>query len=198
MRLSHRTSEVFRSQPDLVRRNLVVEGINLLALKGRLVRIGEAVLEVTGECHPCSRMEQALGVGGYNAMRGQGGLTARVMVGGDAAAGRCCRARRSGGVAIGFAFAVKIATFNINNVNKRLDQLLAWLARAEPDVVCLQELKATDGEFPKSAIEAAGYGAVWVGQRTWNGVAILARHQTPIVTRRRLPGDPDDAPGPLY
>ena len=68
--------------PDLVRRNLVVEGINLLALKGHSVRIGEAVLEVTGECHPCSRMEQALGVGGYNAMRGQGGLTARVMVGG--------------------------------------------------------------------------------------------------------------------
>ena len=87
---------------------------------------------------------------------------------------------------------MKIATFNINNVNKRLDNLLAWLARAEPDVVCLQELKATDGEFPKSAIEAAGYGAVWVGQRTWNGVAILARDQTPIVTRRRLPGDPDD------
>jgi MOSC domain-containing protein YiiM len=60
----------------------MVEGINLLALKGRSVRIGEAVLEVTGECHPCSRMELALGVGGYNAMRGQGGLTARVMVGG--------------------------------------------------------------------------------------------------------------------
>jgi exodeoxyribonuclease-3 len=88
---------------------------------------------------------------------------------------------------------VKIATFNINNVNKRLDNLLAWLARAEPDVVCLQELKATDGEFPQSAIEAAGYGAVWVGQRTWNGVAILARDQTPIATRRRLPGDSDDA-----
>jgi MOSC domain-containing protein YiiM len=68
--------------PELVRRNLVVEGLNLLALKERRFRVGEAVLETSGECHPCSRMEEALGVGGYNAMRGQGGITARVIEGG--------------------------------------------------------------------------------------------------------------------
>jgi len=68
--------------PDAVRRNLVTEGINLLALKGRRFRIGEAVLETTGECHPCSRMEETLGVGGYNALRSHGGLTARVLQGG--------------------------------------------------------------------------------------------------------------------
>ena len=66
---------------------------------------------------------------------------------------------------------MKIATFNINNVNKRLANLLGWLATAQPDVVCLQELKAEDRAFPIAAIEAAGYGAVWRGQRTWNGVA---------------------------
>jgi exodeoxyribonuclease-3 len=87
---------------------------------------------------------------------------------------------------------VRIATFNINNVNKRLANLLAWLAETQPDVVCLQELKAEDGAFPIAAIEAAGYGAVWRGQRTWNGVAILARGATPIITRRALPGDPAD------
>lgn len=65
--------------PAQLRRNLLVEGVNLLALKQRFVRIGEAVLEVTGECHPCSRMEEELGVGGYNALRGRGGLTARVV-----------------------------------------------------------------------------------------------------------------------
>jgi exodeoxyribonuclease-3 len=77
---------------------------------------------------------------------------------------------------------MRIATFNINSVNKRLDNLLAWLAMAEPDVVCLQELKAEQGAFPIAAIEAAGYGAVWRGQRTWNGVAILARGATPVLT----------------
>ncbi len=87
---------------------------------------------------------------------------------------------------------MKIATFNINNVNKRLANLLAWLPAAKPDVVCLQELKATDREFPKTAIEKAGYGAVWRGQKSWNGVAILARGAEPIVTRTELPGDPDD------
>jgi exodeoxyribonuclease-3 len=87
---------------------------------------------------------------------------------------------------------MRIATFNINSVNKRLDNLLAWLAMAEPDVVCLQELKAEQGAFPIAAIEAAGYGAVWRGQRTWNGVAILARGATPVLTRRSLPGDPED------
>jgi exodeoxyribonuclease-3 len=87
---------------------------------------------------------------------------------------------------------MKIATFNINNVNKRLPNLLRWLEAAKPDVVCLQELKAADGEFPKVAIEKAGYGAVWRGQRTWNGVAVLARGREPILTLGELPGDPAD------
>ncbi len=87
---------------------------------------------------------------------------------------------------------MKIATFNINNVNRRLPNLLAWLAAAEPDIVCLQELKSTDAAFPAVALEAVGYGAVWQGQPTWNGVAILARNAEPVLTRRRLPGDPDD------
>ncbi len=87
---------------------------------------------------------------------------------------------------------MKIATFNINNINKRLANLTAWLHLAKPDVVCLQELKGADREFPKAAIEKAGYGAVWRGQKSWNGVAILARGSEPIVTRSELPGDPDD------
>jgi exodeoxyribonuclease-3 len=87
---------------------------------------------------------------------------------------------------------MKIATFNINNVNRRLPNLLEWLRTSEPDVVCLQELKATDASFPEAAIQDAGYGAVWRGQRSWNGVAILARNAKPIVTRDELPGDPDD------
>ena len=87
---------------------------------------------------------------------------------------------------------MKISTFNINNVNKRLPNLLAWLGQAKPDVVCLQELKCEDQAFPIAALEAAGYGAAWRGQRSWNGVAILARKATPIVTRRALPGDPND------
>jgi exodeoxyribonuclease-3 len=87
---------------------------------------------------------------------------------------------------------MKIATFNINSVNKRLSNLLEWLEEAKPDIVCLQELKAEDRAFPIATIEAAGYGAVWRGQRTWNGVAILARGATPVITRRALPGDPAD------
>jgi exodeoxyribonuclease III len=87
---------------------------------------------------------------------------------------------------------VKIATFNINNVNRRLPNLLAWLAEATPDVVCLQELKTSDAEFPADALRSAGYSAVWQGQRTWNGVAILARNKEPVLTRRGLPGDPSD------
>ena len=87
---------------------------------------------------------------------------------------------------------MKVATFNINNVNRRLPNLLAWLAESKPDVVCLQELKATDRQFPMSAIEAAGYGAVWHGQSAWNGVAILARNATPVLVRTELPGDPAD------
>jgi exodeoxyribonuclease III len=87
---------------------------------------------------------------------------------------------------------MKIATFNINNVNRRLENLLGWLAAAEPDVVCLQELKAADRQFPRAAIEAAGYSAVWRGQSSWNGVAILAKGAEPILTRDELPGDSDD------
>ena len=87
---------------------------------------------------------------------------------------------------------MKIATFNINNVNRRLPNLLRWLRAAKPDVVCLQELKSTDAEFPILAIEKAGYGAVWRGQKTWNGVAILARNAEPVLTRTALPGDRDD------
>ena len=87
---------------------------------------------------------------------------------------------------------MKIATFNINDVNKRLGNLIGWLGAEKPDIVALQELKAADREFPKAVIEKAGYGAVWRGQKTWNGVAILARGCEPIVTRRELPGDPDD------
>jgi exodeoxyribonuclease-3 len=87
---------------------------------------------------------------------------------------------------------MKIATFNINNINRRLPNLLAWMRTAKPDVVALQELKASDGEFPAAAIEKAGYGAVWCGQKTWNGVAILARNAEPILTRDRLPGKPAD------
>ena len=87
---------------------------------------------------------------------------------------------------------MKIATFNINNVNRRLPNLLAWLARAAPDVVCLQELKATDRQFPIAALRDAGYGAVWRGQSAWNGVAILARGADPVPTSYALPGDPAD------
>jgi len=87
---------------------------------------------------------------------------------------------------------VKIATFNINDVNKRLDNLVAWLARAEPDVVCLQELKAEQHAFPAPALRALGYGAVWQGERSWNGVAILARGCEPVLTRSRLPGNSDN------
>ncbi len=87
---------------------------------------------------------------------------------------------------------MKIATFNINNVVRRLPNLLAWLRASAPDVVCLQELKTTDASFPQEAIQDAGYEAVWRGQRTWNGVAILARDRKPILVRDELPGDPAD------
>jgi exodeoxyribonuclease-3 len=87
---------------------------------------------------------------------------------------------------------MKIATFNINNINKRLANLLAWLHATRPDVVCLQELKAADSEFPESAIADAGYQAVWRGQRSWNGVAILARDKVPVLTHTELAGDPAD------
>jgi exodeoxyribonuclease-3 len=86
---------------------------------------------------------------------------------------------------------MKIATFNVNNIRKRLANLTDWLRTAKPDIVCLQELKATDAEFPADAIRSAGYAAVWKGQKSWNGVAILAR-TAPIVTRTELPGDTTD------
>jgi exodeoxyribonuclease III len=88
---------------------------------------------------------------------------------------------------------MKIATFNINNVNRRLPNLLAWLEASEPDAVCLQELKATDEQFPEAEIRKAGYGLVRHGQKSWNGVAILARGGDPVLTRDALPGDPADA-----
>lgn len=88
--------------------------------------------------------------------------------------------------------AMKLATYNVNGINGRLPVLLRWLKQAEPDVVCLQELKAPEEKFPSSEIEKAGYGAIWQGQRSWNGVAILARGFQPQETRRGLPGDPED------
>jgi len=88
---------------------------------------------------------------------------------------------------------VKVATFNINNINARLPNLLHWLKAARPDVVCLQELKCADAAFPAKALARAGYHAVWQAERTWNGVAILARGVEPLVTRTALPGDPQDA-----
>lgn len=88
---------------------------------------------------------------------------------------------------------MKIATFNINNINRRLPNLLDWLRGAKPDVVCLQELKVSDVEFPKAAIGQSGYCAVWRGQKSWNGVAILARDCEPVITRTALPGDSEDS-----
>jgi exodeoxyribonuclease-3 len=87
---------------------------------------------------------------------------------------------------------VKIATFNINNVNRRLPNLLRWLRAEKPDVACLQELKAADDEFPQAAIEKAGYHAGWRGQKTWNGVAILSRKSEPVLIRNELPGNRSD------
>lgn len=87
---------------------------------------------------------------------------------------------------------MKIATFNVNGINGRLSLLLGWLAQAEPDVVCLQELKAPSDRFPARVLREAGYGAIWHGQKSWNGVAILARGVDPIETQRGLPGDEED------
>jgi exodeoxyribonuclease-3 len=87
---------------------------------------------------------------------------------------------------------VKVATFNINDINKRLQNLLGWLSKAKPDVVCLQELKIEQASFPADSLKTLGYEAVWVGQRSWNGVAILARNGMPVLTRSCLPGSTDD------
>src|SRR4051812_21049173 len=87
---------------------------------------------------------------------------------------------------------MKIATFNVNGIGSRLGHLLQWLEKESPDIVCLQELKAMDSALPVKAIRDAGYGSLWKGQRSWNGVAILAKGTDPVTCRRELPGDPKD------
>jgi exodeoxyribonuclease-3 len=87
---------------------------------------------------------------------------------------------------------MKIATFNVNGINGRLPVLLRWLEAAAPDAVCLQELKTPQEKFPEAALLAAGYHAIWHGQKSWNGVAILSRHAVPVETRRGLRGEPED------
>jgi exodeoxyribonuclease III len=87
---------------------------------------------------------------------------------------------------------LKIATFNVNGIKTRLPHLLQWLEREQPDVACLQELKALDASFPVLDLRAVGYEAIWHGQRSWNGVAILSRGAKPVEVRRGLPGDPSD------
>jgi exodeoxyribonuclease-3 len=87
---------------------------------------------------------------------------------------------------------MKIATYNVNGVNGRLPVLLRWLKESAPDVVCLQELKAPQEKFPEQAILDAGYHAIWHGQKSWNGVAILSKYGQPVETQRGLPGDPED------
>ncbi len=88
---------------------------------------------------------------------------------------------------------MRLTTFNLNGIRARLPRLLEWLEREKPDVVCLQELKCADESLPIADIEAAGYGAVWHGQKGFNGVAILVRGDTPKLRRTGLPGDPDDS-----
>ena len=87
---------------------------------------------------------------------------------------------------------MKVATFNINGINGRLPLLLRWLKESKPDIVCLQELKAATDKFPEKAIREAGYFAVWNGQKSWNGVAILAKKEQPQILRSSLPGDKED------
>src|SRR5579872_6447356 len=116
--------------------------------------------------------------------------------------GRFCRAgrahRRSPAAQQGAAShacrpdIMRIVTYNVNGISARLNNLLRWLQETSPDVVCLQELKAPQDKFPEAAIRAAGYGVIWHGQKSWNGVAILARGREPAEIRRTLPGDPED------
>src|ERR1700760_1759684 len=87
---------------------------------------------------------------------------------------------------------MRIVTYNVNSINARIASLVRWLAEKAPDVVCLQELKAPQEKFPESAIRDAGYGVIWHGQKSWNGVAILSRGSDPVEIRRALPGDPED------
>lgn len=88
---------------------------------------------------------------------------------------------------------MKIATYNVNGVNGRLPVLLRWLEEARPDIACLQELKAPQEKFPEQAIKDVGYHAIWHGQKSWNGVAILSRHEPPEEITHVLPGDPEDS-----
>jgi exodeoxyribonuclease-3 len=87
---------------------------------------------------------------------------------------------------------MKVATYNVNGINGRLPVLLKWLGETTPDIVCLQELKAPEEKFPEQAIKDSGYSAIWHGQKSWNGVAILSRSAPPEEITRTLPGDPDD------
>src|SRR6476620_10940990 len=86
---------------------------------------------------------------------------------------------------------LRIASYNINGINSRFPVLSRWLEEFQPDVVGLQELKCLDEAFPRDGIEALGYQAIWHGQKSWNGVAILSRVGAPVETRRGLPDDPD-------
>jgi exodeoxyribonuclease III len=88
---------------------------------------------------------------------------------------------------------MKVVTYNVNGIGARLPNLLRWLSETSPDVVCLQELKAPQEKFPESAVRDAGYGVIWHGQKSWNGVAILTKGVDPVEIRRVLPGDPEDA-----
>jgi exodeoxyribonuclease III len=87
---------------------------------------------------------------------------------------------------------VRIVTYNVNGITARLENFLKWLKERSPDIVCLQELKAPQDRFPEAPIRDAGYGVIWHGQKSWNGVAILARGADPVEIRRVLPGDPED------
>ena len=87
---------------------------------------------------------------------------------------------------------MRIATYNINGIKARLPRLLEWLDETKPDVACLQEVKSQDEGFPAAEFEKIGYGAIWHGQKSWNGVAILARGCDPVEVKRGLPGDPLD------
>jgi exodeoxyribonuclease-3 len=92
----------------------------------------------------------------------------------------------------GGARRLRVAGYNINGIASRLEILLRWLGEFQPDIACLQELKTPDERFPAEAVERAGYAAIWHGQKSWNGVAILSRVGDPVETRRGLPGGPDD------
>ena len=87
---------------------------------------------------------------------------------------------------------MKLVTYNVNGIKARLPRLIEYLTETQPDVVCLQELKASDETFPQADVRDAGYGAVWHGQKGWNGVAVLARGADPVERRRGLAGEPED------